>query len=70
MDVVNWAKHMYKVLHDSEKDISNSLALGAAKDWDQYKMLVGEVRGLSFAREELKTLLENNEDDIEDLISS
>jgi len=31
---------------------------------------VGEIRGLSFAREEIKTLLEKNADDVEDFISS
>lgn len=40
------------------------------KDWEQYKMSVGEIRGLSLAREEIKTLLERNVDDVEDFISS
>jgi hypothetical protein len=50
--------------------ISDALASGAVKDWEQYKMSVGEIRGLSFAREEIKALLERNVDDVEDLISS
>jgi hypothetical protein len=33
-------------------------------------MSVGEIRGLSFAKDELKTLLERNVDDVEDFISS
>jgi hypothetical protein len=33
-------------------------------------MMVGEIRGLSFAKEEMKSLLERNADDVEDLISS
>jgi hypothetical protein len=33
-------------------------------------MMVGEIRGLSYAKEEMKALLENNADDVEDLISS
>jgi len=33
-------------------------------------MSVGEIRGLSLAREEIKSLLERNVDDVEDLISS
>jgi len=31
---------------------------------------VGEIRGLSLAREEIRSLLERNVDDVEDLISS
>jgi len=70
MDVVDWAKYMYKKLEERERDISGALADGAVKDWEQYKMLVGEIRGLSFAREEIKSLLERTVDDVEDLISS
>ena len=70
MDVVDLAKHLYKKLEEREHDISRALSHGAVKDWEQYKMSVGEIRGLSFAREEIKALLERNVDDVEDLISS
>ena len=70
MDVVDFAKHMYKLLQDREQEIASALGYDAAKDWEHYKSLVGEIRGLSYARSELKTLLENNAEDVEDLISS
>ena len=70
MDVVDLAKHLYKKLEEREQDISRALSHGAVKDWEQYKMSVGEIRGLSLAREEIKTLLERNVDDGEDFISS
>ena len=70
MDVVDLSKYLYKKLEERQKDISFSLANGAVKDWEQYKMSVGEIRGLSFAREEIKSLLEKNVDDVEDFISS
>ena len=70
MDVVDLAKHLYKKLEEREQDISRALSHGAVKDWEQYKMSVGEIRGLSLAREEIKTMLERNVDDVEDFISS
>lgn len=70
MDVVDFAKYMYNVLQEREQQIASALANDAARDWEQYKLLVGEVRGLSYAREEIKALLENHADDVEDLISS
>tara|TARA_R110000822_G_scaffold294796_1_gene416897 strand:+ start:537 stop:749 length:213 start_codon:yes stop_codon:yes gene_type:complete len=70
MDVVDWARYMYKKLEGRQDDISAALASGAVKDWEQYKMSVGEIRGLSFAREEIKALLEKNVDDAEEIISS
>ena len=70
MDVIDLSKYLYKKLEERQNDISVALANGAVKDWEQYKMAVGEIRGLSFAREEIKSLLEKNVDDVEDLISS
>jgi len=70
MDVVDFAKYMYKLLQEREQEIASALARDAAKDWEHYKLMVGEIRGLTYAREELKALLENNADDVEDLISS
>ena len=70
MDVVDFSKYVYKLLKEREEYIARSLANGSAKDWETYKMMVGEIRGLSFAKEEIKSLLEKNADDVEDLISS
>jgi len=70
VDGIEFARYMLKVLKDREEDISHALSNGAAQDWEQYKSLVGEIRGVAFAREEIKALLEKNADDVEDLISS
>jgi nitrogen fixation protein FixH len=70
MDVVDMAKHLYKKIEERENDIATALSQGAVKDWEQYKMSVGEIRGLSLARDEIRTLLERNVDDVEDFISS
>ena len=70
MDVVDMAKHLYKKIEELENDIAAALSQGAVRDWEQYKMSVGEIRGLSLARDEIRTLLERNVDDVEDFISS
>ena len=70
MDVVDFAKHMYKVLQEREQDIASALAGDACKDREHYKLMVGEVRGLTYAREEFKSLLERTVDDDEDFIST
>jgi len=46
MDVIDLSKYLYKKLEERQKDISSALANGAVKDWEQYKMSVGEIRGL------------------------
>ena len=70
MDLVDFASYMYKLLREREQDIASALANDAPKDWERYKLMVGEIRGLTYAREELKALLEKHADDVEDLISS
>ena len=70
MDGIALASYLYKVLREREQELADALANDVAKDWEHYKSLVGEIRGLSYARSELKTLLENNAEDVEDLISS
>jgi len=70
MDVVDFARYMYRLLRERENDLSASLAAGSAQNWEQYTMTVGEIRGLSFAREEMKALLEKTQDDVEEALSS
>ena len=70
MDGVDLARYMYKLLREREQKIASSLGMGVCKDWDHYKLMVGEIRGITYAREELKALLENHAEDVEDLISS
>ena len=70
MDVVDFAKHVYKKIEQRENDISMLLITGAVKDHEQYRQLVGEAQGLSFAKDEIKSLLERNANDVEDLIRS
>jgi acyl-CoA reductase-like NAD-dependent aldehyde dehydrogenase len=61
MDVVDFAKHVYKRIREREDDLAQLLVTGGPKDWEQYKMIVGEIQGLSFAAEEMRTLLERSE---------
>lgn len=70
MDVVDFSKYLYNKLKEREDNLSSALASGSVSNWEEYKMTVGEIRGLSLAREEIKALLENNADYDEDTLSS
>ena len=70
MDVVSLSKALYKSLRERENDIVEMVANGSPKDWEQYQSMVGEIRGLAFAREELKALLERTSEDALEAISS
>ena len=70
MDVVDFSKYLYNKLKEREDNPSAALSAGGVKTWEEYKMTVGEIRGLSLAREEIKTMLENNNDYDEDTLRS
>ena len=70
MDVVDFSKYLYNKLKEREDNLSSALSAGGVKSWEEYKMTVGEIRGLSLAREEIKTMLENNDDYDEDTLRS
>jgi hypothetical protein len=70
MDVVQFAQALYKVLRNRENDLRDQLANGIAQNYEQYRSMVGELQGVATAIEEIKTLLEKSEDDVEDLLTS
>lgn len=70
MEVVVFAKAMYKSLDERRKTLAEQLVLGAATSQEQYRQIVGEIQGLDYAREELKSLLRKTDDDVEDTLRS
>lgn len=70
MDVVGFASHMYRMLRQRQDDIKEYLAADSLPNWEEYKKLVGELRGLSYAADEIKALLEKHGDYDEDTFRS
>jgi hypothetical protein len=70
MDVADFAKYVYKLLEQREEQIAVMLTSGSVQNFEQYQRMVGEVQGLVYAKEEIKSLLEKNIDDVEDFIRS
>lgn len=70
MNVVVFAKALYKQLDERREILSDQLVLGAVTSLEQYRQVVGEIQGLDYARETLKSLLEKSDDDVEDSLRS
>lgn len=70
MDVVQFSQALYKAMRERENDLRDQLANGAAQNYEQYRSMVGELQGIAFTIDEIKTLLETTEDDVEDLLAS
>lgn len=63
MKVTDFLHKYKKALNTRIEDISISLTSGNASDMEAYKAMVGEIQGLSYALEQLRTLLERTDDD-------
>ena len=52
------------------EDLSVAITSGNVKDLEQYRAIVGEIQGLSFAIEELQSLLIGYDEDAEETVST
>lgn len=57
MDVVDFITKYQKVLNNRIEDISVSITSGSITNIEDYRARVGEIQGVTFALDELKTLL-------------
>jgi len=64
MEITNFLYKYQKSLNERIQDISMALTSGNASDMASYKAMVGEIQGLSYALEQIRTLLEKVDDDI------
>ena len=64
MKVTDFLYKYKKTLNTRIEDISIALTSGNASDMEAYKAMVGEIQGLTYALDQLRTLLEKTDDDI------
>jgi hypothetical protein len=60
-----YLEYLNKQFTERQQHLADALADGAAKTFEEYKQLVGEIRGLSFAQlcvSDLVRKLENDDD--------
>jgi hypothetical protein len=60
-----YLEYLNKQFTERQDSLADALANGAAKTFEEYKQLVGEIRGLSFAQlcvSDLVRKLENDDD--------
>ena len=66
MDIVRLTDHLRRKIELRTDDLTLALSSGSVQNWEQYKMTVGEIRGLSFIEDELRALLRNSFEDDEE----
>jgi|TARA_R110000787_G_scaffold66461_1_gene149267 hypothetical protein len=58
MDAVLLAEHLLQSIQERRDRISEMLVSGTAKDYEEYKQLVGNVESLDYIGQELREILE------------
>ena len=53
MDGINLAEHLLKKLRERKEDFSTSLSDGAINSIEDYRFIVGQIRGMTYVEEEI-----------------
>ena len=61
MDALNLADYLYKKLRQRRDDIQVSLGTGNVGSFDDYRYAVGQIKGLTFMEEEIRTAMKSIE---------
>ena len=53
MDGINLAEHLLKKIRERKEDFSTSLSDGAITSMEDYRFIVGQIRGMTYAEDEI-----------------
>ena len=63
MDAINLTQRLLKNIREQKEILSNRLSDGAISSMEDYRFLVGQMRGLTNVEEEIKATMKGIEDD-------
>ena len=63
MDAVNLAQHLLKNLRDRKERMSEALIAGSIATMDEYRFVVGQMRGMAYAEDEIRAAMKGMEED-------
>jgi hypothetical protein len=61
MTEINLAQFILKLLRDKKSQISELLVTNGVRDMEHYRQLMGNLDGLEYVEQELKSLLDKQE---------
>ena len=57
MDSIGLAEHLLKDIREKKEALKHSLALGAVDNIETYRFTVGQIRGLQYCEDEIKSAM-------------
>ena len=61
MDGINLAEHLLKKIRERKEDFTISLSDGAITSMEDYRFIVGQIRGMTYAEEEIIAAMKGTE---------
>ena len=61
MDAIHLAEYLLKNLRERDSRLKDRLADGSISSWDEYRYLVGEIRGMAYVEDDIKTAMKGIE---------
>jgi len=61
MDAIHLADYLYKGIRERSVRLKDKLADGSIQTFDEYRYLVGEIRGMAYIEDELRTAMKGIE---------
>jgi len=61
MDAINLADYLFKNIRERDARLKDKLADGSIQTFEEYRYIVGEIRGMSYVEDELKTAMKGIE---------
>ena len=61
MDAIHLAQHLFKEIRERDSRLKDRIADGSVSSWDEYRYLVGEIRGMSYCEDLVKTAMKGIE---------
>jgi hypothetical protein len=61
MDALNLAEYLLKGIRERDVRLKDKLADGSISSLEEYRYVVGEIRGMSYVEDEIKTAMKGIE---------
>ena len=61
MDAIHLADYLYKSIRERSVRLKDKLADGSIQTFDEYRYIVGEIRGMAYVEDELKAAMKGIE---------
>tara|TARA_R110000803_G_scaffold152587_1_gene217632 strand:- start:47 stop:244 length:198 start_codon:yes stop_codon:yes gene_type:complete len=61
MDAIHLAEYLLKEIRERDSRLKDRVADGSVSSWDEYRYLVGEIRGMAYVEDLVKAAMKGIE---------